>query len=649
MSTQDVKTVRQKCATPKTNPCTKPDSTPVPAQSKSPCTPEQKEAEDELDALCERTLFELPDANTIIPINDELNFDVFQELYELIFYKLDFKFSFQQQPPLYTLNLDPKSAITSLNNCVADMKREGHENDLNKIFNHNLLLKLPNSPFYLINTKLYMQLNDNNCDIHVANISGTVHNHVKKGSTTKPPSFLKPVLPKIPLGQKEKEFTITLFQRNMYTKMSVMFCNFVDPVYSKIIKMYTLDTSILNSTLVKAFTLDNFKLLQDIYVPYTFALYTFEMLKMFYVWRSNGDITLPLTPKEEPQSKPSNVTIYSGGHVLYNRQGIPLLGSKEKTIYLMAFMSTSIDRDLAEGFLHNCLYVINVPKEEISKLMPINVCSKYQHELEIILPVGTCFKVVDVEKTITTKRDIWNDNKLKTFSEYTVYLELQPYDMKRIENLMQFFGILSNKKNAIAGGDGDAEVPGPIVRKPKHVKPDIFFSEEDMDKLDTIMEMCKLKDPRVYGQIQDIGNHLCNRLKMPQPKCKGNEYKSSQTQIKNIVKTKCLDEDQKCIILPYVRYNIDDDDPDIGYINIDQVDDTIEAYFTYEPKVKERYNIDNNGLRTLDEKMAKFFESDNKFKENKYTHWFLHKMYNATTDKFERSIIKHMKQQITYT
>jgi len=362
---------------------------------------------------------------------------------------------------------------------------------------------------------------------------------------------------------------------------------------------------------------------------YDVAYFNFAMLKICLSWFRN------VNPIDENIINNLNggSIIYSGGSLLCDRLGIPIVSKLNKSIYLMTCLSSSTDKKVALGFYKNCLYEITVPKRLIKYLMPVSECSSCQIEYEIVLPIGSSLKVTTVTPT-------YNEESKRT--HYTISMTLEEYDIDAMEKLVEFFR-LTTKTNTNTNANAVIQQGGSKSRKHNICG---FFTELDMASLKTIIDIGKTPKEKEFNKVQDIGNYLCARLRK---KCNDQQYTNKA---KNIVN--CISEN--CDILPYVRYNLDIPhtkyiDSDIGYINVGDINDMKNenlAYITFGKKVIERYNLKETDLVNLDNKMEQFFHSDNVFKMNKYIHWKLYELYHRTTDEFTKSIIATVKQNIRY-
>jgi len=438
-----------------------------------------------------------------------------------------------------------------------------------------------------------------------------------------------------------------------YFIRSTLFCSFIkDTSNTHLIKSYTSDSSILNINTIIAFTTNNVKFLKNKYTQkYDVAYFNSEMLDMFLLWFNSQPAPTIKQKKTAGLDISRNPILFSGGSLLCDRLGIPISSKLDKSIYLMTCLSISTSEEIASNFKKNCMYQITIPEELVQYLMPLEKCTTCKGEYEVLLPVGSSLKVTSI-----TPRYVSNRTK------YEISMTLENYNVESLENLKMFFKSASNYKKVLKkGGIGIEDTQSTADESCKNNTCG-FFTQEDIDSINTIMDISKIPSEEDFNKvkdvdeallkklkkIQDIGNYICTRL---QTKCDDKQYANKTVSIKNIVK--CVKDD--CDILPYIRYNLnipDYIDSDIGYINVGDIEGLENeklAYITFGKKVKERFNFEDTDLADLDTKMLQFFNNDNKFKMKKYIHWKLYSLYHAsTTDEFTKSIIRNVKQHIVY-
>lgn len=423
------------------------------------------------------------------------------------------------------------------------------------------------------------------------------------------------------------DFESTLSVPNWYFERSALFCKFMTQPQRILIEYYTQGSELVTVNNIIAFITNNVKHLETIYRDgLDVAHYNYLIIDMFLSWFThNTNVTTNLE---------ADPIIYSGGVLLCDRLGIPISSKLNDSVYLMTCLSATANIKMAHSFLRNCMYEITVPKHLVNYLMPVEECTAMFDggECEIILPIGSSFKITNVIKS--TKA--YNNRTM-----YVISMTLEDYDIDSLNNLKYLFGLASKTKKLIQKG-GKTNVK--LTESCKDISCGGFFTKNDIDSLKTIMDVSKIPTENKFNKVQDIGNYLCSRLKTT---CDKKEYKNT---IQKMVK--CVTEN--CIILPYLRYNLDIPkyiDSDIGYINVGDIkglEDGNLAYTTFGKKIMERYNYKEADLVILDQKMVMFFNNDNIFKMNKYVHWKLYNLYHSTDNEFTKSVIKTVKQNIRY-
>ncbi len=99
-------------------------------------------------------------------------------------------------------------------------------------------------------------------------------------------------------------------------------------------------------------------------------------------------------------TEPQLMTVFRGDYISCEmiekyRQAI---GNKSKYFKWLPFVSTSRDQDVAEDFVQNVLYIIQLQRFLLKdQLVDISRISSYREEKEILLQPGVRFQVIKVE------------------------------------------------------------------------------------------------------------------------------------------------------------------------------------------------------------------------------------------------------------
>jgi hypothetical protein len=275
--------------------------------------------------------------------------------------------------------------------------------------------------------------------------------------------------------------------------------------------------------------------------------------------------------------KSNNITLYSGGSILFERHGYPITNKEGENIYLLTLLSTSTCYKTALRFSKSCIYIITVPNELIKVLIPVENCTSVPTEYEIILPIGSILQVTKV---------VYKNNK------YTIEAELQPYNMEIIDRFIDIFKKYSN----LSGGSSNSEKN--LAEKRQEHKNNYLGFISDEDKLNLLFT----------DLVIDYNNILKNR---------------SYTTRFNINYIKLIKEN--AIIKPviYVKYT----DFDIGLLDINELND--------QTKVDQiKYDI-----KDLEIIYTMFYSKDqtqvDKIKEFKYKQWYIYKKQQENTELVE--------------
>jgi hypothetical protein len=205
----------------------------------------------------------------------------------------------------------------------------------------------------------------------------------------------------------------------------------------KMLKRYTDESALLNTNtlfgfLSKKVTYFNFELRKKQTIAQTQA----SILKIFLEWYNfNPEIDPIHIPPNE------NLILYSGGTLLYDRLGKPVIGLEQDTsIILSTFLSTSLNPAVCTDFLKECLYKIEVCPKDQKYLMLLEGITTLEGEFEVLLPTGTKLQLQNIKK-------IKLKNKYNSYEEYIWVIEfLLQVDIFLIENFSKFFESLSDEQ-----------------------------------------------------------------------------------------------------------------------------------------------------------------------------------------------------------
>ena len=475
-----------------------------------------------------------------------------------------------------------------------------------------------------------------------------------------------------------------------------------------ILKKYTSASSLNNIATITAF-ITNTKL------DPKFSKFNYEFLELFQVWWMHPK---SIISQIKPQATP--LTLYSGGRFpLHDRHGNSILSKDiESNIYLMTFLSTSTDEHTALSFKGECLYKIEVPANLIKYLMPVKLCSVYEHENEIILPIGTILKFKGYTKIPVTTKPV-NLNEY-----YIINLTLQEYKKDVITAFKNIFTdknpqslapptLLSSQhsQSSLPNSSQHSQSSLPNSSQPSQSSSQSSLASQSFSSQPSQSSQSSLASQSFSSQssqnscYSDIPEKIINNIKKEinsnfqseiQPKVGGKPQIQSRSSIKSLIfdnqiglfltdadfnkdKTKILNVIESPIIepvvdlydllnkrllsqkaslklppirnsnkpnfitkemalkqpLPYVRYNINPTDKDIGYINISELPvslDKITYTTTFNERKKKLNNtniLKNKNSNDIDNIMANFFIKDKSetFKKIKYQHWILYKLY----------------------
>jgi len=528
------------------------------------------------------------------------NINIFREVIEYIFVEIQLLFTRSDGSIPFKINASRSKLddIISKMNHVVNVIKKGPHTDLVFVQYQTLLSRVEFHPF--VKNKDCIRIM--NADVVVIEDETNIVNEYSIPN-------LNNVKMKANSCQNDDKYLL-------YDKLSTQFCDFVTKEgLMSLIDEYTSDSTQLNMNTILSFTTKQFNYLKTIYVKdyrilYDVAHFNYLLINMFIKWYMELDKEIDNTCK----------ILYSGGYLLCDRFGVPISNQINENVYLMSFLSTTISRQIASRFQQNSMYVINVPKELTRFLMPINKCSSLADEYEVILPIGTLLRVTKVitRENPTTKR-----------THYEIHLTLQDYNIDSIQQFKHLFQLSSKTlKSPQMGGAIENAIP---VKKSK-INYCGFISEQDMHTLKNILGEIAIPIKDNLDKVRDIGNYLCNRLKMA---CDAKQFTGKYTDlIKQI--SSCVEE---CSVLPYVQYNIDTLDTDIGYININKVQSLDNLPFPIRNSIA--------SLSELDKKMKQFYNGTI-FTQKKYRHWHLYNLYEKTRDDFQKNIIKTIKQNIVY-